>query len=42
MRNTFLEISYTKCGGKTIPRPFLKIKIELTSGSVVCFYYMQS
>ena len=24
MRNIFLEISYTKCGGETIPRPFSK------------------
>ena len=24
MRNIFLEKSYTKCGGKTIPRPFSK------------------
>ena len=35
MRNIFLEISYTKCGGKTIPRPFskeLKTKIEQISG----------
>ena len=23
MRNIFLEKSYTKCGGETIPRPFL-------------------
>ena len=23
-RNIFLEKSYTKCGGETIPRPFLK------------------
>ena len=22
MRNIFLEKSYTKCGGETIPRPF--------------------
>ena len=22
MRNIFLENSYTKCGGETIPRPF--------------------
>ena len=25
MRNIFLEKSYTKCGGDTIPRPFSKI-----------------
>ena len=24
MRNIFLEKSYIKCGGETIPRPFLK------------------
>ena len=24
MRDTFLEKSYAKCGGKTIPRPFSK------------------
>ena len=32
MRNIFLEKSYTKCGGKTRPRPFsekLKLSISL-------------
>ena len=24
MRNIFLENSYTKCGGETVPRPFSK------------------
>ena len=24
MRNIFLEKSYTKCGGETVPRPFCK------------------
>ena len=24
MRNIFLEKSYTKCGGETVPRPFSK------------------
>ena len=24
MKNIFLEKSYTKCGGETIPRPFSK------------------
>ena len=24
MRNIFLEKSYANCGGKTVPRPFLK------------------
>ena len=35
MRNIFLEKSCTKSGGKSIPRPFLKIKIEHISGSLV-------
>ena len=36
MRNLFLEKSYTKCGGETIPRPFAKkIKIKHVSGSIV-------
>ena len=32
IRNIFLEKPYTKCGGKTIPRPFsekLKLSISL-------------
>ena len=32
MRNIFLEKSYTKCGGKTSPRPFsekLKLSVSL-------------
>ena len=29
MRKNFLEKSYTKCGGETIPRPFFK-KSKLT------------
>ena len=33
MRNIFLEKSFTKCGGETIPRPFSKI--EQISGSIV-------
>ena len=38
MRKIFLEKSYTKCGGETIPRPFSKkIKIEHISGSIVSF-----
>ena len=32
-RNIFLEKSYTKCGGETIPRPFSK-KSNI-SGSIV-------
>ena len=36
MRNIFLEKSYIKCGGQTIPKPFSKkIKIEHISGSMV-------
>ena len=36
MGNIFLEKSYTKCGGETIPRPFSKkIKIKHISGSIV-------
>ena len=33
MRNIFLNKSYTKCGGETIPRPFFKI--EHTSRLIV-------
>ena len=29
MRNIFVEKSYTKCGGETVPRPFSK-KIKLS------------
>ena len=29
MRNIFVEKSYTKCGGETIPRPFYK-KLKLS------------
>ena len=45
MRNNFLEQS---CGEETFPRPFLKIKIEHISGSIllkfytICFYCMSS
>ena len=45
MRNIFLEKSYTKCDGKTSPRPFsrkLKLGISLDQQSnkfyTVCFY----
>ena len=35
LRNLFLEKSYTKCGGETIPRPFSKkIKIKHISKSI--------
>ena len=31
MRNIFLEKSYTKCGGETIPRPFSeKFKLSIS------------
>ena len=36
IRSIFLEKSYKKCGGETIPRPFSeKIEIEHISGSIV-------
>ena len=36
IRNIFLEKSYTKCGGKTSPRPFPeKLKMSSFSGSIV-------
>ena len=35
MRNIFLGKSYSKHGGGTIPRPFLKNKIEHISGSII-------
>ena len=38
MSTVFLEKSYTKCGGETIPRPFLKkskLSISLTFYTVV-------
>ena len=38
MRNIFLAISYTKCGGVTLPRPFFfkkKTIIEHISESIV-------
>ena len=31
MKNIFLEKSYTKCGGETIPRPFSKISKLIVS-----------
>ena len=34
-RNIFLEKKYTKCGGELAPGPFIKIKIEHISGSMV-------
>ena len=35
MRNTFVEKSYPKCLGETIPRPFLKDKNWAYAGSIV-------
>ena len=35
MKDIFLKKSYSKCGGETIAKPFLKIKIEHISGSIV-------
>ena len=29
MTNIFLDQSFTKCGGETIPRPFSKLSISL-------------
>ena len=46
IRNILVEKPYTKCGGEIIPRPFLKIKFEYISRSIVltfytvCFYCM--
>ena len=40
LKNIFREISYTKCGGETIPRPFLKkskLSISLDQCSKVLF-----
>ena len=41
LRNIFLEKSYTKCGGETIPRPFfkkLKLSISLDQYSKVSYF----
>ena len=46
MGSIFLEKSYTKCGGVTIPRPFsetLKLRISLDEQfHTVCFYCIPS
>ena len=48
MRNIFLEKSYTKCGGETIPRPFLKnqnwcyLWINSRKVCAVYFYWIPS
>ena len=45
MRNIFLEKPYTKCRGKTSPRPFskkLKLSISLDEYAEVCFSCMTS
>ena len=44
MRNIFLEKSYTKCGGETIPKPFFKISklmISLDQQSKVLYSLFQ-
>ena len=44
MRNIFLEKSYTKCGGETIPRPFSKkskLSISLDQYSKVLYILFQ-
>ena len=45
MRNIFLEKSYTKCGGETIPRPFskkskLSISLDQQSEVLYSFYLL--
>ena len=35
MRNIFVEKSYTKCGGKTIPRPLPKLSLSVDQYSKV-------
>ena len=45
MRNIFLEKSYTKYGGETIPRPFskksnLNISMDLNSGMFIRFVFI--
>ena len=47
MRNFFLEKSYAKCDGETVPRPFsIKSKLYLWINRVkfftICFYCMPS
>ena len=48
MGNIFLEKSYTKCGGETIPRPISKnqdwayLWINSLKFDTVCFYCMSS
>ena len=41
MRNIFIEKSFTKCGGETIPRPQTKLIMSLDlKFYTVCFYCM--
>ena len=46
MRNIFLEKSYGKCGGETIPRPFFQNSAIMIFNSLkfytVCFHCMPS
>ena len=43
-RNVFLEKSYTKCGGETIPRPCVTnwelLKYIETKLHTTCYYFM--
>ena len=41
MANIFPEISNSKCGGETIPRPFYQNQIEHTSGPIVYTSFIQ-
>ena len=44
MRNIFLQKSYTKCGGKTCPRPSYTAYLRINSLNCykVCFYSMSN
>ena len=43
MRNTFVEKSYRKCGGETIPRPFpKKSKVFINSLKVLYSLFLLS
>ena len=47
MRNIFVEKSYTKCGGETVPRPFsqkskLSISLDQQSKVLYSFFCMLS
>ena len=45
MRNIFVEKSYIKCDGETVPRPFSKkayLCIKSLKFYTVCFYHLPS